>query len=396
MHQKSVSKLPVVFVTPTKFGVVNNGPAIYANYLWDSFVQHPEIDFHLVTPESDQEHDQIHVSGCFKSSRKQYEAMQRLAIEVANSIGTHQSAIVHGNTAHTMWLFANYRGPVIAQVNDYDAADAFDNPIRTLLDYGPRRLASLAWRRFHERKATRFLSRIICNSQYTRQRVLKQYQVEPTEKAHVIYKAVDLEPFKKARSKREKFDQQLIGQRQILFVGCNWHRKGLDCLIEAVSLLDEKFNDVSLIVAGAQSQKADKRIRRLPELLGISDRVQFLGRVNRENLIQLYGNVKLAALPSRQEALGVAILESLAAGLPVVATRVGGISEILEGCASSSLVDPEDSRQLADAIQNILSKDESDTGRVSADVARRFKKELMISSLESLYFELVSDGLSEP
>lgn len=389
MNQKPIGKIPVVFVTPTKFGVVNNGPAIYANYLWDSFHQHPDIEFHIVTPESHLTHDQIHVSGCFKSSRKQYEAMQKLGLNVANSNGIQRPAIIHGNTAHTMWMFKKYSGPVIAQVNDYDASNVFDSPVRTLIDYGPRRLASLIWRHVQERRATQFLTKVVCNSDFTRQQVLRNYGIQPPDRATVIYKAVDLDAFTPDRLKCGAI-ANLIGGRRILFVGCNWHRKGLDCLIESLPLLDDDFKDVTLIVAGAQSQKADRRIRILPEKLGITNRVQFLDKVERTDLAKLYANVDLCALPSRQEALGVAILEALASGKPVIGTNIGGITEILHGCKSAILVQPEKPAQIAAAIQTILSRDKASCHRESIDVAFQFKKDTMTDALASLYSDLAS------
>ena len=382
-----ISSIPVVFLTPTSFGAVNNGPAIYAQYLWDAFSASDEFDFHLVTPQSGFEHPNIHQSGLHKNSRKQYQELQTLGLEIANSLSVNgQLPVVHGNTAHTMWLFENYTGPVIAQVNDYDAANVFDNPIRTLIDYGPRRLASLIWRKSQEQKAVRFLTRVICNSQYTRQEVLRQYRIDPPEKAEVIYKAVDLKPLKKLMTPKHDFEPSLIGKPRILFVGCNWHRKGLDVLIKAIKDLKERHGqEVKLVVAGKQSQKADKAIRQLPRTLGIENQVQFLGTIERTKLPHLFTSCDLFVLPSRQEALGVAILESLACGIPVVATETGGIPEIIGDSLYCELVPPEDVKKLANAIHKKLEPVETDISHHCQSLAARFSKENMTRSVENLY-----------
>ena len=378
-------KIPVVFVTPSRVGVVNNGPATYAKYLWESFVDHPAIDFHLVTPESNVTHDRIHVSGMHRRSRTQYEVLQQLGLEVAASLKGKYQPIIHGNTAHTMWLFKNYDGPVFAQVNDYDAACVFSGIFADLFAYGPRRVASLLWRHVQERKAMKFLDRVICNSNFTKQQVLRTYRIKPIEKAVVIYKAVDLAVFNGHRPPNDSVTKNKSSGRRVLFVGCNWHRKGLDNLIDAVALLDGEFSDVSVTVAGAQGQTADARIRKLPEKLGIANRINFLGRVGRNNLVELYSRVDVFCLPSRQEALGVSILEALAAGLPVLCTRVGGITEILSGSKSSSLVDPDSPEQIAKALKTMLAREKTADSAESLSIASRFSKETMIQSLLSLY-----------
>ena len=142
---------------------------------------------------------------------------------------------------------------------------------------------------------------------------------------------------------------------------------------------------MSVTVAGAQGQTADARIRKLPEKLGIANRINFLGRVGRNDLVELYSRVDVFCLPSRQEALGVSILEALAAGLPVIGTRVGGITEILSGSKSSSLVDPDSPEQIAKALKTMLAREKTADSAESLSIASRFSKETMIQSLLSLY-----------
>jgi len=157
------SKIPVLFVTPIVFGSANNGPATYMHYLWDSFSEHESFDFNVVTPQSDNSSDKIHSSGLFSSSRKQYQTLQSRALELASQYQT--PPIIHGNTAHTMWCFHDYDGPVVAQINDYDAANIFQTSLHVIRRYGVRRFLSLAWRHKMESHAASFLTRIICNSE---------------------------------------------------------------------------------------------------------------------------------------------------------------------------------------------------------------------------------------
>lgn len=390
MSPNKLSKASIVFLTPSVFGSANNGPAIYAQYLWDAFSQSDEFDFHLVTPESTVKHPNIHASGVNRSSPKQYRQLQTRGLEVADALSVSgRFPIVHGNTTHTMWLFKSYRGPVIAQVNDYDASDIFDHPLTTLKAYGPRRVLSLAWRHLNERKACQFLDTVVCNSHYTRGRVIKKYRVAK-EKTCVIYKAVDADSFQRAI---ENYPAGADGNRlQILFVGCNWHRKGLDVLIKAIHRVQQNHGQrFSLIVAGKQSQVADNAIAALPKELGIEDRVTFLGGVERETLPKLFASSDLFILPSRQEALGVAILEALACGVPVIGSDAGGIPEILKGSDICDVVAAGDVQALSDSIHATMNKVRRDSFSAEAEcklIAAKFSKDIMIESLKNLYRSL--------
>jgi len=93
-------KIPVIFLAPS-FGSVNNGPAIYAKYLWQEFGDSKSFDFHLVAPTVPYSHPKLHASGPAKNSRKQYSNLQEKGLEIARKYDLR--AIVHSNTAHTMW-----------------------------------------------------------------------------------------------------------------------------------------------------------------------------------------------------------------------------------------------------------------------------------------------------
>jgi glycosyltransferase involved in cell wall biosynthesis len=381
------NRIPVIFLTPT-FGAVNNGPAIYAKYLWETFLDSDEIEFHLVAPRLPYSHERLHASGEFRNSRKQYEMMQRKSLSVAQAFPC--SAIIHGNTAHTMSLLQKYDGPTIAQVNDYDAANIFQHPVQTVSKYGLRRFLSLAWRHQMEKRATKFVTRIVCNSQFTLSQIKNAYSSLRADQTVVIYKAVELSDFQEFSETAMSFPKPLIGTRRILFVGSNWYRKGLDIAIRALAELGEEFEDVTLIVAGAKRQVADHRIAELPKQLNVEERVQFLGAVDRQQLPLLFRACDLFTLPSRQEALGVAILEALATGMPVVATSVGGIPEILQNSQHSALIPPESPSMLAQKIREILGHPEQieAAGYESREIALRFSKAKMTMAVCNLYKEL--------
>lgn len=380
-------KLPVVFLAPS-FGAVNNGPSVYAEYLWEAFSESKDIEFHLVAPQLPFRHPQLHQSETHPNSREQYRLLQEVALQVSKSF--RLPPIIHSNTAHTASRLKDYSGKVVVQVNDYDAATIYKSIPSVLYNYGARRLASLAWRHEMESRALQFAERVVCNSKYTQSQVLQSYPNIRRGSSVVIYKSVDLDHFRKPY--KEAFPRPLIGKRRILFVGSNWYRKGLDIAINALAKLDRGLSDVVLIVAGNESQRRDAVIRRLPEKLGISSRIQFLGRVPRQDLPNLFQECDVMALPSRQEALGVAVLESLATGTRVIATSVGGIPEILNRCQYSHLIAPESVASLVQKLEYVFnSPPPSDLATEEAlNIADRFRKETMLNAVSDLYSDIAT------
>lgn len=380
-------KTKVIFLT-TVFDSINTGPGIYADYLWKSFRNDREIDFHVVAPSASERNSNLHLAGIQTRSLAQYRVLQNATLKLAKKLGP--KSIIHSNNAHSIWLLKNFTGPVIAQINDYDAAESLQSPIRKIYQYGPRRYTSLAWRRINEKTAISFCKRIVCNSYFTQSQIQKSYRGTNLDHSLVIHKAVDNDFFRNPPSGKTPIKFNLIGKNRILFLGANWKRKGLDIAIHALKKILPSNPDCALIVAGKKGQNADATIAELPQKLGIAESVQFLGPVKREDLPLLFRECDLLTLPSREEALGVAILEALASGLPVAGADVGGIPEILGGCQHSILVRPNDPSDLATAFQKILSSKskQNDIQSECHTVANRFSKEVMIKKIKTLYLEI--------
>jgi len=387
-----MQKIPVVFVTSV-FGAVSNGPALYANILWEAFHNHDEIDFHIVTPKVNatdnplHQSDQIHFSDTGRGSRDLYRLMQEKALEVCGSKFA-SPPLVHGNCAHTMSLFSQYEGKVAVQVNDYDAATVLENPLKIIRRYGVRRFLSLAWRNRAEGLAVRFSDKVICNSEFIKQTVIKKYGITP-QTTEVIYKAVNIAGMQSSAS--GDLDLGLKPGRNILFLGSNWLGKGLDVAIDAISLLPAEMKDIKLVVGGG-AKKPSGKIQSLIAKHGLQPQVQFLGNVPRSKVPGLMRQCELLVFPSHNEALGVAVLEALSTGLPVVASNVGGIPEILSGAQYSKLVTANDPRAFANAIAKTLESRDlgltSATATESISIAKKFSAEKMTKHVEDMYLRV--------
>jgi glycosyltransferase involved in cell wall biosynthesis len=166
------------------------------------------------------------------------------------------------------------------------------------------------------------------------------------------------------RSFREELDipsnQKLIG-----FLGRLIPAKGCDQLIHALSLMDGEHRDSILTVVGEGPE--EDSLKALAKSLDVMDKVRFCGfRRDPENV---YASLDLLVLPSREEGTPLVMLEGMWQEVPVVATRVGGIPEVIEDRVNGLLVPSDDPAALAEAITESLGM--PDEARKRAQEARK-------------------------
>lgn len=140
--------------------------------------------------------------------------------------------------------------------------------------------------------------------------------------------------------------------------------KGLDLLVEACGKLVTAGLDLRLIVAGLVLDQAYfKQVRRKVAQTGLTDRFDYRGEVDREGKLALLREAQAFCVPSRfAEARGVAVMEALAAGLPVVAPNTGVFPELLAGSEAGALCPTGDPGAIAEALR-ALAKDPAEAAR---------------------------------
>lgn len=172
-----------------------------------------------------------------------------------------------------------------------------------------------------------------------------------------------------------------MGNPPVLFSAGRLARvKGFDVLIEAFAQLDNFRGKLVLAGDGPEANS----LKRLAYSLGIADRVEFLGY--RKDVCNLLDNVDLYVAPSRSEGLSNSILEAMAAGVPVVATDVGGNRELLNDVGY--IVNPNDPAALAKTIASAIADSDTTTKLVSnarQRVAETYTLERMVTAHERLY-----------
>ena len=209
-----------------------------------------------------------------------------------------------------------------------------------------------------------------------------------SSRVSVIYEGVDL----------DWFDQQMarlaLQRRGRTLVGTVAHlspEKGHATLLSAIAELKDRSPEALLLIVGDGELRAELEATVID--LGISDQVKFLGfRSDVEGLLKQFD---IFCLPSLSEGLSSAILAAMAARLPVVATSVGGIPELVQNSVTGKLVKPNQPHELALALETLL-KDQvlrermGNAGRQRVD--SHFSLQQKLDATERAYEELLRPG----
>jgi glycosyltransferase involved in cell wall biosynthesis len=169
--------------------------------------------------------------------------------------------------------------------------------------------------------------------------------------------------------------------------------KGVDVLIRATALLRRDVPDVRVLVLGGAQEGHDAYeagIFDLARELGVDDVMHFDGFVDQP--YRRWAGARVYVQPSRREGFGLAAAEAMAGGLPVVASDVGGLTDVLDGGRAGLLVPPDEPRALAEAIKALLDDPDRATqlglaGRERASA--RYTVERTVDGVEAVYRRLL-------
>jgi len=179
------------------------------------------------------------------------------------------------------------------------------------------------------------------------------------------------------------------GDRTIVSVGRLAWEKGFDALLRAARLLRHEMPDVRVIIVGDGPERT--RLEDLSARLRLASTVRFAGRV--DDVLPWLRSADVVVAPSRSEGQGIAVLEAMAAGRPVVASAVGGLRETVEHGVTGLLTRPGDPRDLASALRRVLM--DPHALQAMGDAARRralerYSLDAMVDAVERVYCQCVS------
>jgi len=210
----------------------------------------------------------------------------------------------------------------------------------------------------------------------------------------VIHSGVDVRRFiegAKHRTRKRKElgippDSLLIG-----YVGWLIPIKGVTYLVNAMARVAEKYPKSLLILVGKGDDKGEEEIKlkEQVERAGLTDKVIFLGW--RPDVAEIMGCLDIFVLPSLNEGMGRVLVEAMAAGLPIVASRVGGIPDLVKDGKNGLLVPPADASDLEKAI-SVLLEDKAQRKRMGGagkKMCRLYSAEAMVEQIDNLYTKLL-------
>jgi len=204
-----------------------------------------------------------------------------------------------------------------------------------------------------ERVAVEQADRIIAVSEQMRADVLAHFQVDPA-RVVVIHNGVDTGTFRPSE-RRDALARHRIRSPYVLFVGRISEQKGIFPLLEASAALPDGV-ELVLCASSPDTPELEARLRAaaadLPRVRWINAMVPV------EELVQLYTHAAVFVCPSIYEPFGLINLEAMACATPVVASRVGGIPEVVADGETGWLVPPGDPAALAGALRDVLAEPE--------------------------------------
>lgn len=234
--------------------------------------------------------------------------------------------------------------------------------------------------------------RVIVCSGAMRQEVVRAFAL-PSDKLLVLPNGVELDELDCHKPlEGEKKRYALPWEKIVLFVGRHVYEKGVDVLVEAARTILSHRSDVKFVIAGDGPMRL--HLMWLSSTYGLGDKVLFTGRLSDEELYKIYKLAYMVAIPSRYEPFGIVALEAMASGKPVIASRVGGLSEIIVDGKTGVLVPPGDPGALARAIELLLDNPQL-AGEMGVRGRRRvedlYRWEKVVRFLERVYRRVLEE-----
>ena len=286
-------------------------------------------------------------------------ALETLSVALAMARDPVDAQIAHAHTWYAdmagVWIRTLYRIPLVVTLHSME-------PLRPWKadQLGSGYLLS-TW---IEKTGVETADRVIAVSAQMREDILRHFTVDPS-RVVVIHNGIDPERFRRV-PQRDALARRGVRPPYVLFVGRITDQKGIFHLLEAVPKLPPDVQ-VVLCASAPDTPEIEARLRRAvaehPNVRWIDEMVPV------EEVIELYSHAAVFVCPSVYEPFGLINLEAMACGVPVVASAVGGILEVVEDGRTGLLVPPARPDELADAIRRVL--DDRDLARAFGEAGRR-------------------------
>jgi colanic acid/amylovoran biosynthesis glycosyltransferase len=252
--------------------------------------------------------------------------------------------------------------------------------------HGPTEFADVAAHKLPAKVAA--ADAVVCISDYTRSQVMACTESSDWPKLAVVHCGVDVQRF----VPREPAPASVTPIR-VLNVAAMSTRKGHSVLVNAVAEMRDRGHEVALTLVGDGPER--ERVEAEVVRLGLEDAVTFCGALPHEAVLACYADCDIFCLPSFAEGVPVVLMEAMACGIPVVATQINGIPELVDHAKSGLLVAPGRSDLVADAL-GALARDPALRARLGQEGRMRVEDQYELSEcaaqLRGVLDSLARDG----
>ena len=180
--------------------------------------------------------------------------------------------------------------------------------------------------------------------------------------------------------------------KNLFFVGSLIERKGIREWIEAVSILAKRFKDLKGYIIGWGNSNYEGMLKDMVNDRGLNGRIKFTGKLESDEIVELFSKGGVFCLPSHMENCPNSVMEAMAAGLPVVATKVGNVGRMVKDGESGFLVDKQNIPHTTDALSSIFKNPNlhNQMGQRGREIAsKRWKPALIAEKHMEMYQDLI-------
>ncbi len=216
--------------------------------------------------------------------------------------------------------------------------------------------------------------RYIAVSRNLKRELVELYGLD-ARKIDVVYNGIEYEKFRRGPD-----------GKYIFFIGRIDQMKGVEFLVEAYSMIRKEIPH-RLLLCGTGNKEYGRFIRDRITELGLDECVEIRGRLTESEVLKLYSEASIVALPSIYEPFGITVLEGMASGKAVITTTRSGASEIVDNWKNAVVVRPGDPRDLADAMKKLLTESALREGisRNARALSKKYSWDMIAKETLSVY-----------
>lgn len=186
---------------------------------------------------------------------------------------------------------------------------------------------------------------VICISHYCRSQAMFLSAPEDWHKLHIVHCGIDLDRYQPVIHQS--------GQKRLLYIGRLSAAKGVPILLQAIASITTKHPEIILTIVGDGPDR--QALENQADQLGVTCNLKFVGYQSQDAVCQYLQTCDIFVLPSFAEGLPVVLMEAMATGIPVIATAIAAISELVEDGVNGSLIPPGAVEPLAQKLDQLLS-----------------------------------------